>query len=659
MKKILVAFVAVFIALSALTGCTAKVYKNNYNYVFSRDLMVMDYVYTYRNTDHVHNANFVDGLQENDQYGNFVGALATKVEHNEDYTVWTYTLRKGVNWVTSTGEVYDTVKADDFVAGLQHASDFQSLMLYIVSSSIKGLADYVDGTTTDFSTVGVKAIDEYTLQYTLNSSEPWFNTKTTYSILYPINREFLESKGVGCKLGAPDKATCDFGKPVPESILYNGGYILAEFTSKSVIRYTANPNYWDKAHVYIPEVKLVYFDGSDPTSLLTGFEKGDFSQARIYTANYASTKAKYPDNLFATLTGSTTYNMTFNLAREAKAFSWKNLTNLGTQEAVDKAFADTAKAMLNKNFRLALQYAMDRVGYLATAKGNAEIAKIALRNMLTPPEFVLANGKEYGTLVEEALAVLDPTNFADIDLSNGQDPFNDAVKAKAFLALAVTELGDSVSWPIHLDLPEDGTSAVGVAGGMSLKESIETALGADKVVVDVGLWTTDEYDAIAYGATMGSESDWDISTASGWGPDYLDPKTWLDIYDPTDGDMLTTLGLNPLASQTDAMKAAIIAVGLDDYKALIDAADAEKTDIAKRYELYAKADAWLVANAIQIPTQADGGNPILSKVVPFTAPFALTGIAMNKFKFMQVQDEIVTIAQRQKALDAWTAKRSK
>ena len=653
MKKIFVAFVSVLLAASALTGCSAKVYKNNYNYVFSRDLMVMDYVYTYRNTDHIHNANFVDGLQENDQYGNFVADLATKVEHNEDSTVWTYTLRKGVNWVTSTGEVYATVKADDFVAGLQHAADFQSAMLYIVSGSIKGLAAYIDGTDTDFSHVGIKAIDDYTLEYTLNASEPWFNTKTTYSILYPINREFLESKGVGCKLGAPDSTQCDFGKPVPESILYNGAYILSSFVSKSEITYTANPNYWDKAHVYIPEVKLVYYDGSDPSSLLSGFENGDYSQARIYTSNYEAVKAKYPDNLFATLTGSTTYNMTFNLAREAKAFSAKN-----DLPDPDKAFADTAKAMLNRNFRLALQYAMDRVAYLTTSKGNADIAKLALRNELTPPEFLVADGKEYGTMVEEALAAMYP-DFGSIDLSNGQDPWYNPTKAAEYLAKAVTELGDTVQWPIHLDLPEDGTNQVGVAGGMSLKTSIESALGADKVVIDVGLWTTDEYDAIAYGASQGSDSDWDISTASGWGPDYLDPKTWLDIYDPTDGDMLTTLGLNPLASQTQAMKDAIVAVGLDEYKALIDAADAEKTDMAKRYALYAKADAWLVANAIQIPMMADGGNPILSKVVPFTAPFALTGIGMNKFKFMQVQDKIVTVEQRQKAYEAWLAKRAK
>jgi len=647
MKKILVILILI---TSLLTGCAAKVYKNNYNYVFSRDLMVMDYVYTYRATDHVHNANFVDGLQENDEYGNFVAALATKVEHNADYTVWTYTLRKNVNWVTSTGEVYATVKADDFVAGLQHATDFGSLMLYIVSGSIKNLGAYANGDITDFAQVGIKALDDYTLEYTLNKSEPWFNTKTTYSILYPINREFLESKGAGCKLGDADKATCEFGKPVPESILYNGAYILSSFVSKSEIKYTANPNYWDKAHVYIPEVKLVYYDGSNPASLLTGFESGDYSQARIYTSNYDATKTKYPENLFATLTGSTTYNMTFNLARTAKTFSAKT---------TEEEFASTAKAMLNKNFRLALQYGIDRVAYQAISKGNEDLALVAMRNSLTPPEFLVADGKTYGAMVTEALLAIDPTLYADFDIADGQDPYYNPTKAAAFLAAAKTELGDTVTWPIRLDLPEDGTSQIGVASGLSIKESIETSLGSDNVVIDVGQWTYDEYDAIAYGAAQGSESDFDISTASGWGPDYLDPKTWLDIYDPRDGDMLTTIGLNADGAKTPEMEAAVLAVGLDEYVALIDAADAEVTDMAVRYALYAKADAWLIDNAIQIPINADGGNPVLSKVVPFSAPFALTGIGSYKFKFMQVQDEIVTIEQRQAALDKWNAARAK
>ena len=61
------------------------------------------------------------------------------------------------------GEEYGEVKAQDFVTGLKHAADKKSQALYLVQDSIKGLDDYVNGKTTDFSTVGVKATDDYTV----------------------------------------------------------------------------------------------------------------------------------------------------------------------------------------------------------------------------------------------------------------------------------------------------------------------------------------------------------------------------------------------------------------------------------------------------------------------------------------------------------------
>ncbi|MDE8718387.1 peptide ABC transporter substrate-binding protein, partial [[Eubacterium] siraeum] len=62
--------------------------------------------------------------------------------------------------------------------------------LSIVSSSIKGLEPYIKGETSDFSTVGVKALDDQTLEYTLNQPETFWNDKTTSGVLMPVNEEF-------------------------------------------------------------------------------------------------------------------------------------------------------------------------------------------------------------------------------------------------------------------------------------------------------------------------------------------------------------------------------------------------------------------------------------------------------------------------------------
>ena len=110
---------------------------------------------------------------------------------SKDGLTYTYKIRKGVKWYDADGEERGEVTAKDFVTGLKHAADKKSEELPLVQGSIKGLDDYVQGKTTDFSQVGVKAVDDYTLQYTLNKPETFWNSKTTNGILFPINR-FLE-----------------------------------------------------------------------------------------------------------------------------------------------------------------------------------------------------------------------------------------------------------------------------------------------------------------------------------------------------------------------------------------------------------------------------------------------------------------------------------
>ena len=66
----------------------------------------------------------------------------------------------------------------------------------MAKDSVVGLADYFNGTDKDFSKVGVKALDDYTLQYTLKQPEPYWNSKMTYSLFWPVNEEFLKSKGI-------------------------------------------------------------------------------------------------------------------------------------------------------------------------------------------------------------------------------------------------------------------------------------------------------------------------------------------------------------------------------------------------------------------------------------------------------------------------------
>ena len=150
----------------------------NFKATYLLDPTTLDYTFTSRNSNTQHVANFIDGLYENDRYGNYIPAVAESHEVSEDGLVYTYKIRPGVMWVDMNGNEYAETTAHDFVTGLKHAADTQSESLPIVSDSIANLQAYIDGEITDFEEVGVKALDDYTLEYTLARPEPYFNSKT-------------------------------------------------------------------------------------------------------------------------------------------------------------------------------------------------------------------------------------------------------------------------------------------------------------------------------------------------------------------------------------------------------------------------------------------------------------------------------------------------
>ena len=648
MKKVLALLLVSAVMLGAC-GSNAKGSSSSkksdlvseYSSVYVTDLETLDYTFSSRKTNSDHYTNFVEGLLENDQYGNLKGDMAKSWEVSDDGLTYTYHLRKGVPWVDSEGNEYGAdVTANDFVTGLKHAVDVQSQTLYIVADSIKGLSDYIDGKTNDFSTVGVKAVDDYTVQYTLNKPEPFWNSKTTYGILYPINEEFLKSKGK------------DFGKPTPDSILYNGPFILANNTAKSVIEYTKNESYWDPKNVHLDTVKWTYNDGSDPDGLFKSYENGELSLARVYpnSPGYKDVTKAYPDGVTWSQTGGSTYNLTFNFNRG---------TFDATSKTTDKEKEDTQKAILDRNFRLAILFGFDKKSYNAQSVGEEGATK-ALRNTLVPADFVEIGGKPYGDTVASKLKALDSDAFGDVNLSDGQDGYYNADKAKEYMEKAKTELeAKGVQFPIHLDMPVEETSEISVNMVKSLKKSVETSLGSDNVVVDVQLLNEDKYLAATYQATTGQAGDFDITNASGWGPDYTDPSSYLNIYDSRKGDMIHTLGLEASAvvQGTDPSTAAKKAINLSEYDALLDKAAAITDDLDARYTAYADAEAWLLDNALQVPIYADGGTPRVTNVVPFSGPYGWAGIAANKLKYVEVQSDIVTTDQYDKAKKAWETKK--
>lgn len=579
-------------------------------------------------------SNVIDGLLENDRYGNFVPSMAEDWSVSKDGLTYTYTLRKDAKWYTSEGEEYAEVKAQDFVTGLKYAADKKSDGLYLVQESIKGLDAYVKGEITDFSQVGIKALDDYTVQYTLNKPESFWNSKTTMGVLAPVNEEFLNSKGD------------DFAKGTDSSsILYNGPFLLKSIVAKSSVEFAKNPNYWDKDNVHIDKVKLSFWDGQDTNKPTEAFKDGSFTMARLFptSASYPETEKAFKDNIVYTQQDSTTYLVGTNIDRQSYKY---------TSKTTDEEKTSTKKALLNKDFRQALAFGFDRTAYASQVNGASGATKL-LRNLFVPPTFVQADGKNFGEMVKEKLVTYGD-EWSNVNLDDAQDGLYNPDKAKAEFAKAKTALqAEGVKFPIHLDMPVDQTNTTKVQRVQSFKQSVEENLGSDNVVVDIQQLQKDDVLNITYFAETAAGEDWDISDNVGWSPDFADPSTYLDIIKPSVGENTKTY----LGFDSGTNNAAAKQVGLEDYEKMVVEAGEETTDVSKRYEKYAAAQAWLTDSALLIPTTSQTGRPMLSKMVPFTLPFAYSG---NKgmseallYKYLDVQDKAVTTEEYQKAQENW------
>ena len=113
-------------------------------------------------------------------------ALAESVDVNDDGTVYTFHLRQGVKWVDQQGREIGEVTADDWVASMAHLIDNTDALGYLMTQSdgcgIKNFDAYLNGEVTDFAEVGVKAIDDYTLEYTLEAPFPAFLSMMGYGL---------------------------------------------------------------------------------------------------------------------------------------------------------------------------------------------------------------------------------------------------------------------------------------------------------------------------------------------------------------------------------------------------------------------------------------------------------------------------------------------
>lgn len=541
--------------------------KDSFSMPYASDPVTWDGLATSRAADNDAIINTYDGLMEYDVEGTLQPALAESYEVSDDGLTYTFHLRKDVKWTDSQGREVDTVKADDFVAGMQHMCDAQGGLEYLVQGVIKNVSQYISGEVTDFDEVGVKAVDDYTVEYTLEEPCSYFMTMLGYTIFMPMSRSYYQSQGG--KFGAEyDSSAADYqyGKD-SNSIAYCGPYLVTNATAKNTIVFKLSDSYWNKDNVNIKTLTWLFNDQSDVTKMYTDAKAGTVDYVNLNTSTMETAKSEglYDQYAVVSDTDATSFMAFYNINRTATANANDGTTAKSTKS--DEEIQRTNKALQNVHFRRAISFAADRGAYNAQQVGE-DLKYTSLRNTFTPGYFVSLSkdttiqingtdttfpaGTYYGEIVQKQIdadGVKIKVWDAENKTSDGFDGWYNPENAVEELNTAIEELAEEgitidESNPIQIEYPYPSAVEVYTNKANSYKKSVEAALGGKVVINLVDAVDLDGWYYAGYYANYGYEANYDVYDVSGWSPDFGDPCSYLDTMLPDyEGYMTKCFGI--------------------------------------------------------------------------------------------------------------------
>lgn len=343
-------------------------------------------------------ANFTDGLMQMDASGKAVPAVAESIDVSADGLIYTFHLREDAKW--SNG---DPVTADDFVFGWQRAADPATAAEYSYMLSdigqIKNAAEVLGGTK-PVTDLGIKAVDEKTLQVELNVPVSYFESLMYFPTFYPINRAFYESLEVGT-----------FGTS-PETVLSNGAFKLESYEPATLsFSLVKNPDYYNAANVKLDG--LNYQVVKDSQQAFMSYQNGDLDIVKL------------SGDQVDQVSGDPELNVV------GAGYMWY-LTLNGHDIA----------ALNNVNMRLALTNAVNRAAIVTDVVKDGSVATYTA----VPPQFAAGpDGSDFSG---------DQTRFSSVCA-------DDAAKAAQYYETAKAELGtDTFTFELLL---EDQTETQNVA----------------------------------------------------------------------------------------------------------------------------------------------------------------------------------------------------
>lgn len=599
------------------TGAFVPGGETELTYLINTEIADWNYLTTASDTP----AMYIDSLVEYDYLGICQPCLAQSWERSEDGLIWTFHIRQGVQWMTYDQREYAETTAQDWVTSAEYVLNAAngsrlSDMLFM----IQGAEAYYDATAqglpADFSTVGVKALDRYTLQYTLNAPLTYFLSSLTYKCFFPANAQFMQECG-------------DMFSTDNQTMLYNGEFIMTEYEPQGRIVSILNPTYWDMEDMHITKITQIYNAEAD-TVAPEMFLRGEVNYAEIPSEQLTEwlnnpEKVKYIRPCRPSFY-SFYYMFNFypNFNEKYEPENWKIAVN-------------------NISFRKSIYYAFDKIAAIMTY--DAYNAGAHVLNTITPADFISVDGVDYTQL--DALK----------DLTDGDS--YDPTKALAYKEQAIKELTASgCTFPIKIFMPYDSASAQQAARAQVIEQQWERDLGTEYIDVILEAYADTDF------ANNTMRSGNYCIMPSLWMADYLDPLSYTDpftivqnrtnfIY-MADGysKVSDTYVENSKQGKDGKYYYDII------YDSMVGAAANEYEDLSKRYNELAKCERWLIDQCLVMPYMRGGTGYIASSLLPFESQYAAFGASDGRYKYMYIYMQGIDTEEYYRQYEVWQQERA-
>ena len=391
-----------------------------------------------------------------DDDDNTAPGAAESWDYDEDTLTYTFHLRKDGVWTNG-----DPVTAKDFEFAWSQAlnpdvaSDY-AYFLYFIKNAEK----YFNGEVA-WDEVGVKVVDDYTLEVTLEQPTPYALFLFSFGTLAPINQRFYEAVGA------------DLYSTEAQYFCTNGPFALTEWSHNDKIVMQKNDAWHGAADVEVEEIdwKII----TDSNAALSSFLAGDLDMVGLGTGE---------------------------LIKQAEA-AGATIQSYTDGSAFYIYFNNNDQYLSNVNLRRALFNAIDEQKEIDTVWQNDNEPMTSF----TAPGVAAADGTSFAGKVGELYA-----------------PSRDQEKAKEYLATALSELGCTVDdLSAHLSI-DCGDSATAIAEASFYQEQWRQVLGIEVTVNSM----------ITKQGSQNRKTGNYVMSVTGWGPDYNDPNTFLDLW-VTDG----------------------------------------------------------------------------------------------------------------------------